>query len=190
MRPTGEPDDISGWIEQLADPLRARRAYWHLVRAGAPALPAVRAGLRHRNADVRSHCAQALDHLVDEESFALLVELLDDEDDRVRWHALHALACDRCKDNACRPSMSTVLGPAIRCLRDDPSRHVRAIAAEVVGRWAHEDERAARALVEARDLDTAPTVRKKAAWYAPGGTIYRKTAPKQHPDRPSPPVAT
>lgn len=46
----------------------------------------------------------------------------------------------------------------------------------MVGRWVHGDEAAAAALAEARDLDPAPMVRKKAGWYAPGGTIYRRTA--------------
>jgi hypothetical protein len=41
------------------------------------------------------------------------------------------------------------------------------MAAEV-GRWVHGDEVAAAALVEARDLDREPMVRKKAGWYAPG----------------------
>jgi hypothetical protein len=50
------------------------------------------------------------------------------------------------------------------------------MAAEVVGRWVHGDEVAAAALVEARDLDREPMVRKKAGWYAPGGPIYQRTA--------------
>lgn len=179
MTPGVASEGFEGWVEQLADPLRAKRAYWHLVLTGRDALPAVRAGLGDANADVRAYCAQALDRLVDEESFPLLVQLLDDTDGRVRWHALHALACDRCKETACRPSKAEVLGPAILRLREDPSRHVRAIAAEVVGRWVHEDEAAATALIEARDLDPEPTVRKKAGWYAPGGSIHRKTAPRQ-----------
>ena len=35
-----------------------------------------------------------------------------------------------------------------------------------------------RAAVEAAmKVDPSPAVRKKAAWYAPGGAIYRRTAP-------------
>lgn len=185
MAPGVASEGFAGWVEQLADPLRAKRAYWHLVLTGPAARPAVRAGLGHANADVRAYCAQALDRLVDEASFPDLVQLLDDPDARVRWHALHALACDRCKETACRPSKAEVLGPAIRCLRDDPSRHVRAVAAEVVGRWVHEDEAAATALVAARDRDPAPAVRKKAGCYAPGGTIHRKTAPRPRSGWPS-----
>ena len=58
-------DDHEGWVELLADPLRAQRAYWHLLGTGGRVLPAIRAGLRHEDADVRMYCAKALDHLVD-----------------------------------------------------------------------------------------------------------------------------
>lgn len=71
-----------------------------------------------------------------------------------------------------------VLPRAIRMLRDDPSRHVRAIAAEVVGRWVHVDRAAEGALLDAHENDPASAVRKKAGWYAPGGTIYRRTQPR------------
>jgi len=169
-------EDFERCVEQLADPARARPAYWCLVAGGPAALPAVRVGLRHERGGVRAGCAEALDHLVDEASFPLLVACLDDPEPRVRVNALHALACDRCKNNGCRPDKAAVLPPAIRCLRHDPNRHVRAIAAGVVGRCAHSDAAAATALVEARDLDPEPMVRKKAGWYAPGGPIYRRTA--------------
>jgi HEAT repeat protein len=173
-----ERDDFTGWVRLLRDPVRARTAYWHLLESGNAALPAIRCGLADANADVRMYCAKMLDHLVDEDSFPELVAMLDDPDERVRWDTLHALACDRCKDTACRPEKNDVLPRAVHMLRADPSRHVRAIAVEVVGRWVHTDQAAVDALVEARDRDPEPSVRKKAGWYAPGGTIHRKTEPK------------
>lgn len=90
MRLLVEGNDFAGWMALLADPVRARHAYWHLVRSGAEALPAIREGLRHPSADVRMYCTRALDHLVDGDSFSRLVEMLDDPDPRVRWDALHA----------------------------------------------------------------------------------------------------
>lgn len=172
-----DDDDFASWVTHLADPTRAKRAYWHLVMSGDAALPAIREGLRHECADVRMYCSKALDHLVDEESFPELVAMLGDPDPRVRWDTLHALACDRCKDNACRPNKDDVLPRAIALLQEDASDHVRAIACEVVGRWVHTEQVAASALTRARDNDRSPAVRKKAGWYAPGGTIYRKTQP-------------
>lgn len=165
-------------IAALAVPHRAKHAYWHLILSGAAALPAVRRGLTHSNADVRMYCARALDRLVDETAYPALIAALSDGDPRVREEALHALACDRCKDNACRPEKTDVLPKGMELLRTDTDRRVRAFAAEVVGRWVHTDTDAAAALVEASRSDPDPTVRKKAAWYAPGGTIHRKTRPK------------
>jgi HEAT repeat protein len=175
FHPTSEFGEL---VAQLATPHRAQRAYWHLVLSGPSALPAVRRGLTDTNADVRYHCVQALDHLVDEDSSPQLIGMLGDDDWRVRLGALHALACDRCKENTCRPASNAVLPPAIALLRTDPAKHVRAMAAEVVGRWVHTDASAEAALVAARDADGDPAVRKKAGWYAPGGPIHGRTRPK------------
>lgn len=171
-----EADDFDGWMLLLADPLRSKRAYWHLVGSGSPAFPAICAGLRHDNADVRMYCARALDHLVDEEAYPDLVTTLDDDDPRVRCDTHNALACDRCKGNASPPDKVAVLSKAIKLLGSDPSAKVRAIACEVVGRWVHDDARAAAALSRAQQEDQSPAVRTKASWYAPGGTIRKRTA--------------
>ena len=55
----------------------------------------------------------------------------------VRVVALHTLACDRCKQGECRPPEAAVLPEALRQLRDDGDRHVRAMAVEVVGQFVH-----------------------------------------------------
>ena len=59
---------------------------------------------------------------------------------------------------------------------DDPDAHVRAYAVELVGRWVHTHSEAEAAIIRSRDHDPSPAVRKKAGWYAPGGTIHRKTS--------------
>jgi hypothetical protein len=174
-----DDDDFAGWVAHLADPPRARRAWWHLVGSGPRALPAVRAGLVDPNPVVRDYCVKALDHLADGEAIADLVGLLDDPNPRVRADVLHALVCDRCKTTSCPPAKADVLAPALHLLAHDPSGGVRSTAAEVVGRYAHDDAEAAAALVAARDGDASPTVRKKAGWYAPGGPIYLRTAKRR-----------
>jgi HEAT repeat protein len=172
------PHDFDAWVALLADPGRRRRALWHLVLSGPDAREAVRGGVDHPDAAVREGCARALDHLADPSSFPALAAMLGDGDPGVRTSALHALACDRCKDGACRPDKATVLGPAARLLAADPDPHVRAMAVEVVGRWVHTDPDAEAAVVHAHQHDPSPAVRKKAGWYAPGGPIHRRTAPK------------
>lgn len=171
-------NDMSGWVEVLADPLRAKRAFWHLVLSGPIALEPAKAGLGHPDPDVRRHCARILDHLADEDAYRDLAGALSDPDAGVRAAAMHALACDRCKSDACRPDKAMVLSHALERLAGDPDKFVRALSAEVVGRFVHTDPAAEVALVRARQTDPEPSVRKKAGWYAPGGTIFRKTQPR------------
>ncbi|WP_236656097.1 HEAT repeat domain-containing protein [Streptacidiphilus jiangxiensis] len=91
------------------------------------------------------------------------------------------MACDRCKGDTCAPGAGLVLEPALRHLATDPDEHVRARAAELVGRFVHTDARAAAALERSHTQDPSPTVRKKAGWYAPGGTIHTRTRPRTRP---------
>src|SRR5215510_13261294 len=97
---------------------------------------------------------------------------------RVRRSALHTLACDRCKEGTCHPGAAAVFPEALRMLHEDDSGHVRAMAIEVVGKYVHTNPMAERALVEARTHDPSPVVRKKAGWYAPGGPIHTRKAPR------------
>jgi hypothetical protein len=117
-------DTYTTLVEQLGVPHRAKHAYWALIAAGRNALPAVRTGLHHASADVRHHCCRYLDHFVDSDSMGELIGMLDDADPEVRLHALHALACDRCKTDTCRPDEALVLPRALDILRNDPDTHV------------------------------------------------------------------
>jgi HEAT repeats/HEAT repeat len=107
-----------------------------------------------------------------------LITMADDPDARVRMAAFHALACDRCKGDTCAPGADQVLEPALRHLASDPDAHVRERAAELAGKFVHTDSRAASALQTAHAQDPSPSVRKKAGWFAPGGTIYQRTIPR------------
>ncbi len=172
-------------IEALAVPHRARAAYQRMLQRGAVLLPVVRANLSHPSASVREYCCKFLDHYADEDAFRELIAMLDDPDPRVRASGLHALACDRCKEGACRPAEALVLPRASRLLASDPDAHVRAHAVGVVGLSVHTRLEARAALVDAAQDDPSPMVRKKAKWYLPGGPIHRRTAPRP-PRRPRP----
>jgi hypothetical protein len=165
-------------IEALAVPHRATDAYKRLLGPGVKALPAVRVGLRHDNPDVRLHCCRFLDRYLDPETLSDLMDMLNDADKRVRCSVLHTLACDRCKEGACRPEEALVLLLAMKVLATDPDPHVRAMAIEVVGHFVHPNPLAADAIVAANRTDESSTVRKKAGWYTPGGSLHRRTKPK------------
>ncbi|MBR0719821.1 HEAT repeat domain-containing protein [Bradyrhizobium liaoningense] len=165
-------------IEELAFPYKAPNAYRALVDLGIQALPAVRAGLRHDNPDVRLHCCRFLDRYLSPDTLSDLIGMLNDGDERVRCSALHTLACDRCKEGTCRPEEAEVLPKAMKLLERDPDAHVRAMAIEVVGQFVHTNALAAAAISAAQQSDENPTVRKKAGWYVPGGPIHSRTKPR------------
>ncbi|MFC4033455.1 HEAT repeat domain-containing protein [Streptomyces polygonati] len=118
-----------------------------------------------------------VDHLVDTESLDQLIAMADDLDAKVRIAAFHALACDRCKGDTCAPGADRVLGPALRHLAADPDPRARAMAAELVGEFAHSHAVALAALRTSRAQDPSPAVRRKTGWFIPGGSIYERTAP-------------
>jgi HEAT repeat protein len=173
--------DNEALVAALGDPQRTVGAYHELLRRGQNAVGAIRKGLRHEEPAVREGCCRLLDHLVDTESMGQLITMADDPNAKVRIAAFHALACDRCKGDVCAPGAALVLEPALRHLHDDSDPKVRAMAAELVGKFVHTTPKAVAALQAARANDPSPAVRKKAGWYTPGGTIYRRTAP--HPAR-------
>ena len=70
-----------------------------------------------------------------------------------------------------------VLPRALELLAGDPDAHVRAHAIGLVGQAVHTNAAAAAAIARAMKADPNPAVRKKAAWHAPGGAIYRRTWP-------------
>ncbi len=172
-----ETQDAAQLVGYLADPHRRALAYQRLIALGPGAGDAARAGLRHGDPRVREQCCRVLDHVMDAESVPALIAAARDPEEGVRIQALHALACDRCKVGHCRPSAEAVLPVALTLLRDDGSAQVRSRAAELAGAWAHTHPEAAAALQAAASDDPSPAVRKKAAWYAPGGTIYRRKEP-------------
>jgi len=108
---------------------REKQALRALMAAGSEAIAALRRGLRHQDPAVRIGCCKVLDHHLDEAALPELIENLSHADEGVRAWAMHALACDRCKEGACRPAEDEVLPIAARMLIHDESRRVRQMAA-------------------------------------------------------------
>ena len=135
MRRAPAANDFHGWVSQLGVASCRQRARNHLLMSGAPAVPALRRGLSHPNVMVRQQCVRIFDQLVDEESLPDLIVALDDEDVGVRTRALHALACDRCKQNDCRPGEDLWVPRALEFL-GDPNPDIRASAIDALGKVA------------------------------------------------------
>ena len=182
--PTQNATDVLAWFERkpriealiakLAIDHHAKAAYRQLLSKGLEILPFILEGLKHDNAQLRYYCCSLLDHLLIPEALTDLIGAVDDPDPKVRTMALHALACERCKEGDCRPAEADILPKALHILHEDIDAHVRAMAIEVVGQYAHSNETAVCALNAAHKGDRSPTVRKKAGWYAPGGPIYQR----------------
>ena len=164
-RPVPSGGDFDGWVRLLGSDAHRQRAKRHLLRSGSPALPALRAGLRHEQAIVRRSCAVILDHLVDEASLPDLVAALDDPAPEVLTRALHALACDACKENECRPADDLFVPRAIELL-GHPDADVRASAIDALGKVAQRTgdptSAAAVALARAQEDDRNPGLRNMA----------------------------
>ena len=169
--------DYPGLVEDLAVEHRAKNALRRLIAAGAAATPAVRGGLQHADAAVRIGCCKVLDHHMDEAALPELIENLEHPSAAVRAWAMHALACDRCKEGACRPGEDEVVPIAVRMLIEDESRHVRQMAAGLLGPSVHRRPDVLRALEHVCAHDPHPAVRKVAAWFTPGGPRYRRLMP-------------
>ncbi|WP_055585285.1 HEAT repeat domain-containing protein [Streptacidiphilus griseoplanus] len=180
MSVTGAPDGVlvDALVDALGSEPRRPAAFRELLRQGPDAVPAIRRGLAHPHPMVREQCCRLLDQLLVEEAVDELIAMLDDPEARVRVAALHALSCERCKSDGCRPDRAVLLPRAIRLLDHDPDPHVRAMSVELVGLWVHTHQDALTALTRAHDGDPSPAVRKKAGWYTPGGPIHRRGAPR------------
>jgi len=172
--------DYSQVVEDLGVPHRARAALRTLMAAGPAATPALRRGLRHPTPEVRIGCCNVLDHFLDDDAVPELIENLTHEHEDVRARAMHALACDKCKAGACRPGEAETVPLALRLLREDPSRRVRAEAVSLLFQAVHQNDEVRTALEHARDYDVSPNVRKQAGLRAPGGSLFLRTSP-DHP---------
>jgi HEAT repeat protein len=102
-----------------------------LVNRGQPLPPlkleALLWGLEHESSPVRWFCLERLDAHPDPRAVPHILRRLDDPVPRVRWHAVHALACDACKAG------QTLLTPEVahrlrEVAESDPSEKVRAHA--------------------------------------------------------------
>jgi HEAT repeat protein len=158
MRRFPAAKDFDGWVAQLAHSERRQRAKVYLRSAGQASLPAVRRGMHHPKPIVRRLCASLLDRLADENAFEDLVAALDDEDPGVLKRALHALACDQCKENECRPGEELFVPRALALLHH-PNGDIRASAIDTLGKVVVRRPDVADALAAVAEHDRDPGLR-------------------------------
>jgi HEAT repeat protein len=166
MHGTPAGGDYDGWVRLLGRDGTRQRARRHLLQAGPPAVPALRRGLEHHDPTVRRMCVGLLDHLVDEASVPNLVAALDDDDPVVQARALHALACDTCKQGSCRPGEDLFVPRALDLL-DHHDPDLRAAAIDALGKVAGHRPEVAAALRDAGTRDPHPGLRSMARRRAP-----------------------
>jgi HEAT repeat protein len=135
MRRIPSGSDFDGWVALLGSTRHRQGARLHLIAHGRRAVPAIRRGLHHDDATVRRLCVNLLDRLVDDDAVPDLVDALDDTDPAVVGRALHALACDACKEGTCRPADDLFVPRAVELL-SDANPDVRAAAVDALGKVA------------------------------------------------------
>lgn len=85
-------------------------------------------GLKHRNSKIRWWCIQLMDHIADESYLAPLLDAAyTDPTPKNRRHAIHALACEKCKPDGCRLDID-IVDDLRRIMATDPDASVRETA--------------------------------------------------------------
>ena len=90
---------------------------------------------------VRVGCCRVLDHLYNESCLLDLMKNLHHPNPKVRMWAVHALDCERCKSCECRPEEHKILPYEIKILLSDSERHVRQMAAGMLGPSVHRSKK-------------------------------------------------
>jgi hypothetical protein len=93
--------------------------------------------------------------------------------------AMHALACDRCKEGTCRSVEDDAVALAMSTMVDDPDRQVRARAIAVVGASVHRHADAVATLRQALATEPDPSNRRIIRWWLPGGPRFERTRPRR-----------
>ena len=171
-------DDYRSLVASLGVKHRSKEARRRLMLAGPRATSELRRGLKDVDPDVRVGCCIVLDHHLDEDAVPELIDNLSHVHPEVRAWSLHALACDRCKEGACRPEEKRIIPLVIHILQTDPIRKVREMAVGLLGPAVLRSDVAREALCRAHAEDPSPVVRKIAGWYVPGGPRYERLKPR------------
>jgi len=130
------PDQLVEWLGDKArrnDTIRAlvgglTATELRRVKVSPEAKAALIRGLKHHNSKVRWWCIQLMDHIADESYVRPLLDAAyTDPTPKNRRHAIHALACEKCKPDGCRLQID-IRDDLRRILMTDPDVSVRETA--------------------------------------------------------------
>jgi HEAT repeat protein len=135
FRPSATPEEL---VAEFANSENRMAAMLALCARGPEVLPAVRAGLKHANWNIRRWSAAVADNFADSETLHALVPLLRDPKAQVRLWAVHSLSCETCKDGP-NPIDATAL--LLERIESDESIKVRRQAAAMLAHHRTPDAR-------------------------------------------------
>jgi HEAT repeat protein len=135
FRPNATPDEL---VAEFANGENRMAAFLALYARGKEALPAVRAGLKHADWNIRRWCASLADNFADADLFRALVPLLHDPKSEVRVWAVHSLSCESCKDG---PNPVDAVPLLLERIESDPNMRVRRQAAAMLAHHRSPDAR-------------------------------------------------
>ena len=164
-RERGAPANTDSELDELTAMMGLRHpvSAWasrFVAAAGEPGHAAALRAMHHRDARVRGRASQFLDHFVtswDGATLAALTSAIGDSSPRVRASVVHALGCQRCKDDPLDDDAIELLTNSLA----DPSAKVRRTAVASLWPFRHSD-RARRGYLTALG-DESARVRQHAA---------------------------
>jgi HEAT repeat protein len=135
FRPDATADEL---VAEFANAENRMAAFLVLYSRGKEAVPAIRAGLKHSNWNIRRWCASLADNFADADLFQALVPLLDDPKSEVRVWAVHSLSCETCKEG---PNPVDAVPLLLDRIESDVSMRVRRQAASMLAHHCSPDAR-------------------------------------------------
>jgi HEAT repeat protein len=135
FRPEATPDEL---VAEFANGQNRMAAFLALYSRGKEAVPAIRAGLAHSDANIRRWCASLADNFADAELFRALIPLLNDPKAEVRVWAVHSLSCEACKEG---PNPVDAVPLLLNRIESDVSMKVRRQAVSMLAHHRSPDVR-------------------------------------------------
>ncbi len=121
------------WVGAASRDGGVRSPRWAAIEPAPPIGVLQAAAVGHPDARVRRRCLEVLDHEASDVSGPTFRQALGDPVPAVRVHAVHGLACERCRSGPlCATDLARVAAALLALVADDPSPKVRHAAVAAV----------------------------------------------------------